>query len=64
MRIGRYLDVVRFVGRKKGGSKAGIKGEGLVSFIHYYNGFRVFANAFFVFPWRLIISIHSNGLPI
>ena len=47
MRIGGYLDVVRFVGRKKGGSKAGIKGEGLVSFIHYYNGFRVFANAFF-----------------
>ena len=35
------------VGRKKGVSKAGIKGEGLVSFIHSYTGFRVFANAFF-----------------
>ena len=35
------------VGRKKGVSKAGIKGEGLVSFIHSYTGFRVFANAIF-----------------
>ncbi len=36
------------VGRKKrGGSKAGIKGEGLVSTIHSYTRFRVFANAFF-----------------
>ena len=33
--------------KKKGVSKAGIKGEGLVSFIHSYTGFRVFANAFF-----------------
>jgi hypothetical protein len=37
------------VGRKKkrGGSKAGVKGKDLVSFIHSYTGFRVFANAFF-----------------
>jgi hypothetical protein len=50
-----------------GWSKAGIKGEGLVIFVHSYPGFWVFANAIskkFVFPWRLIISIHSNGLPI
>ena len=33
--------------KKKGVSKAGIKGEGLVSFIHSYTRFRVFANAFF-----------------
>ena len=32
---------------KKGVSKAGIKGEGLVSFIHSYTGFRVFTNSFF-----------------
>ena len=55
------------VGRRRGGSKAGVKGEDLVSFIHSFTGFRVFANAFFEevrFPWRLIISIHWNGLPI
>ena len=34
-------------GQKKGGSKAGVKGEDLISFIHSYTGFRVFANAFF-----------------
>ena len=34
-------------GRKKGGSKAGVKGKDLISFIHSYTGFRVFANAFF-----------------
>ena len=30
-----------------GGSKAGVKGKDLISFIHSYTGFRVFANAFF-----------------
>ena len=35
------------VGRKNGGSKAGVKGKDLVSFIHSYTGFRVLANPFF-----------------
>jgi hypothetical protein len=30
-----------------GGSKTGIKGKNLVSFVHSYPGFRVFSNAFF-----------------
>ena len=33
--------------KKEGGSKAGVKGKDLVSFIHSDTGFRVFANAFF-----------------
>jgi hypothetical protein len=46
----------------QGGSKAGIKGEGLVIFDFEYSPTRFSKK--FVFPWRLIISIHSNGLPI
>jgi hypothetical protein len=34
-------------GWKKGGSKAGVNGKDLISFIHSYTGFRVFANTFF-----------------
>jgi len=36
-----------WAGTKRGGSKAGVKGKDLVSFIHSYAGFRIFANAFF-----------------
>ena len=45
----RYRDEVRVCGQEKrgGGSKAGVKGEDLVSFIHSYTGFQAFANAFF-----------------
>ena len=47
----RYLkgrDEVRVCGQKKEGeSKAGVKDNVLVSFIHSYTGFRVFTNAFF-----------------
>ena len=32
---------------RQGGSKAGIKGKNLVSFVHSYPGFGVFSNAFF-----------------
>jgi hypothetical protein len=46
----------------QGGSKAGIKGEGLVIFDFEYSPTHFSKK--FVFPWRLIISIHSNGLPI